>query len=334
MIRDLTRIGLVCLLSSAALAVGCSKPDGSRKPPPDADAHDEAAHVGAHDEGPHGEGEKEEAAVEHIELPAEAREASGIAVEVAGPQAIDVSLTLPGEIVPNAERLAHIVPRFPGIVREVRKRLGEHVSQGEVLAVIEGNQSLSTYEVRSLLSGTVIAHHITLGEFVRDDADILVVADLSTVWADISVYARDVGRVRQGQSVRIEAVGTSGSTVGTIDYIGSSVGEETRAAMARVVLPNPNRRWKPGTFVTATVVLETVHAAVAVPDAALQQVEGRTCLFVENGTGFVVRPVVVGRTDGAWTEVVSGLTRGERIATRGSFVLKSELMKSEASHGH
>ena len=81
-------------------------------------------------------------------------------------------------------------------------------------------------------------------------------------------------------------------------------------------------------------MLEAVRAAVAVPDAALQQVEGRTCVFVESGADFVVRPVVVGRTDGAWTEITSGLSRGERVATRGSFVLKSELMKSEASHGH
>ena len=334
MIKIVTRIMLTCLLGMAALAIGCAKPAEQRNPAQNADAHEDATHAGAHDEASHGDGASDAGSEERVEMPAAAREASGIDVQAAGPHDINVRLTLPGEVVPNAERLAHIVPRFPGIVREVRKRLGDHASQGEVLAVIEGNQSLSTYEVRSLSSGTVVSHHITLGEFVRDDADIFVIADLSTVWVDISVYARDVDRVRKGQSVNIEAVGSAGSTLGTIDYIGSSVGEDTRAATARVVLPNPNRKWKPGTFVTAKVVVEAVRAAVAVPDGALQQVEGRTCVFVESGADFVVRPVVVGRTDGAWTEIASGLSRGERIATRGSFVLKSELMKSEASHGH
>ena len=100
------------------------------------------------------------------------------------------------------------------------------------------------------------------------------------------------------------------------------------------MLANGNRRWMPGAYVTAHVVTESVLAPVAVPDAALQQVEGRTCVFVEDGDGFVARTVTTGRTDGKWTEILSGLKPAERIVVRGSFVLKSELLKSEAGHDH
>lgn len=189
------RILVVSLLGGATL-LGCAPSRGTNEPADEHEAHAEAGH----DEGAHEEGE-----ATRVALDAEARAASGIVVAPAGPHTIRIGLDLPGEIVPNADRLAHIVPRFPGIAREVRKRLGDEVEQGDVLAVVEGNQSLSTYEVRSLISGTVIEKHITLGEFVRDDADIYVVADLSTVWANVSVYSRDVSRVRRGQSVRIEA---------------------------------------------------------------------------------------------------------------------------------
>lgn len=318
------RILVVSLLGGATL-LGCAPSRGTNEPADEHEAHAEAGH----DEGAHEEGE-----ATRVALDAEARAASGIVVAPAGPHTIRIGLDLPGEIVPNADRLAHIVPRFPGIAREVRKRLGDEVEQGDVLAVVEGNQSLSTYEVRSLISGTVIEKHITLGEFVRDDADIYVVADLSTVWANVSVYSRDVSRVRRGQSVRIEAVGGGSAAVGTIDYIGSSVGEETRAASARVVLANADHRWKPGTFVTARIFVETVAAAVAVPGAALQRIEGRDCVFVADAGGFVARTVTLGRTDGEWTEITSGLSPGERIATRGSFVLKSELLESQAGHQH
>ena len=70
------------------------------------------------------------------------------------------------------------------------------------------------------------------------------------------------------------------------------------------------------------------------PDAALQIIEGETLVFVKDGDGFIGRVVKIGRTDGQWTEITSGLKPGELIAARGSFVLKSELLKSEAGHGH
>lgn len=314
----------------AVLAAGCSGPRGDTPAAHVGDSHEEA--TGHTEEG--GTAAHAEEAPGHVEMPRDASEASGIVVQAAQARTIRRGLALPGEVVPNADRVAHIVPRFPGIVREVRKRLGDHVEEGEILAIVEGNQSLAPYEVRSLSAGTVIEKHATLGEFVRDDADIFVVADLGTVWVDVSVYARDVGRVQRGQPVRVNAVGSDVSATGTVDYVGSSVREETRAATAHVVLPNPGGRWTLGTFVTATIFIESLPVKVAVPDAALQTVEGRTCVFVEDGDGFTLRPVALGRTDGEWTEIASGLKAGERVATRGSFVLKSEVLKSEAGHGH
>ncbi|MCC6650501.1 MAG: efflux RND transporter periplasmic adaptor subunit [Candidatus Eisenbacteria bacterium] len=236
--------------------------------------------------------------------------------------------------MPNADRVAHVVPRFSGIAREVRKGLGDDVRSGEVLAIIEGNQSLSTYAVNSLISGTVIEKHITLGEFVRDDQDIFVVADLTSVWVQVAVYARDLVRIQRGQNVLVESVGAGPSSQGRIDYVGAVVGEATRAATARVVLPNPGGRWRPGTFITAHIAVDERQVPVAVPDNAVQRFEGRDCVFVEAGDSFVARPVVLGKNDGQWVEILSGLESGERFAFRGSFVLKSELQKSEASHDH
>ncbi len=323
MMEALVRVALVGLFAASLGATGCSKRNAAKDEAP----AETGSGTTAHDE-------HEGSAKDRIEFSDDARVASGIEVKPVGAHEIRVELALPGEIGPDADRLAHIVPRFPGIARKVAKRLGDSVRQGEVLALIEGNQSLATYEVKSLIAGTVIEKHVTLGEFVRDDADVYVVADLSRVWVNISVYARDVHRIRRGQSVRVEAVEGGGSAVGVIDYIGASVGDETRAANARVVLPNGNRSWMPGAFVTAHIATESVNAPVAIPDAALQQVEGRTCVFVEDGGGFASRTVTTGRTDGKWTEIRSGLKSGERIVVSGSFVLKSELLKSEAGHDH
>jgi len=295
------------------------------------DEHTHGEEVGGHEEAGHAEEVHEEG---RVVLPPETVAAAGILVDTAGPHAIKLVLDLPGEVTPNADRLAHIVPRFPGIAREVKKGLGDAVQNGEVLAIVESNESLSPYEVRSLISGTVIEKHITLGEFVQDDADVFVVADLSTVWVNVTVYARDLARVRKGQRVDLSVVGGGPRGSGVIDYIGAVLGEATRAAVARVAVSNPSREWRPGMFVTASVVLEEFAAAVAVPDSALQRLEDEDVVFVVEHGAFEARPVVVSRTDGKWTEILSGLSPGERYVVRGGFLLKSELKKSEASHEH
>src|SRR5690606_36339709 len=79
----------------------------------------------------------------------------GIETAPAGPRTMHIGLDLPGEVVLNADRLAHVVPRFPGIAKEVKKALGDRVSADEVLAVIESNESLARYDVRSMISGVV-----------------------------------------------------------------------------------------------------------------------------------------------------------------------------------
>lgn len=281
-------------------------------------------------EGEAAEHTREESGGEgRVALSPEAIASARIETAEAGPHAIRLRLDLPGEIVPNAERVARIVPRFPGIATEVRKALGDPVEKGEVLAVIESNESLAPYEVRSLIAGTVIAKRVVLGEFAKDDTDMFVVADLSTVWVAITVYARDLGQVCKGQRVDIAVVGGGPAGASTIDYIAPVLGESARAATARAVLANPASAWRPGMFVTARVLLDETPAAVSVRSGAIQNIDDKPVVFVAEGDAFVPRPVELGRTDGEWAEIVSGLSAGDRYVTRGAFVLKSELRKSE-----
>ena len=264
----------------------------------------------------------------------EALAANNVKIAKAGPGKISQIIELPGEIVLNADKVAHIVPRFPGIVLKVEKNLGDYVQAGEVLAVIQSNQSVSPYEVKSLVSGTIIDKHITKGEFVRDENDIYIVADLSTVWIKISVYAKYLGQVKVGQKVRITASGIDEEAIGVIDYIGPIVGERTRTGQARVVLQNPGKIWLPGLFVTAKILVSDVQVPLAVPDDAVQTVEGFPAVFVFEGGKFHAKPVQLGMNDGKMIEILSGLKPGEEYAASNSFLLKAEFGKSEAGHAH
>src|SRR6266852_854491 len=92
--------------------------------------------------------------------------AAGIELAKASPGVLRDSLLLNGMVQPNQESLVQVTPRFPGIVRDVRKRIGDRVQKGEVLAIVESNQSLTRYELKAALAGTVIDRQTTLGEYV------------------------------------------------------------------------------------------------------------------------------------------------------------------------
>ncbi len=116
------------------------------------------------------------------------------------------------------------------------------------------------------------------------------------------------------------------------------IGAETRTALARVVLPNSDGRWRPGLFVTARIEGGEEEVGVLIPKTALQSIDGEAVVFVETGDGFASRPVVTGRSDRSHVEVRSGLSEGERYIADGAFVLKARIvtsgLDSHAGHGH
>jgi len=122
-----------------------------------------------------------------VVLGPEATAKAGIEVLIAGPASIRSTLLLRGRLVPNENLVAHIMPRFDGLAREVRKALWDTVEKDELLVVVEGNESLHPYEVRSRIAGTVVAKDVAPGEAVSSAREMFVVADLRNVWADLDV---------------------------------------------------------------------------------------------------------------------------------------------------
>lgn len=283
-----------------------------------------------HETGDHGP----EAHDNHIAMDAATRAEFGVETAQAGPGVLRLHRTLPGEVRANADRLAHIVPRYEGIVRDVRASVGDRVRAGQTLAVVEGDASLTDFSVRTALAGTVVQRHVSLGEAVSRDQALFVVADLDSVWIDIAVHLRDLDAVHEGDPVTVSCGRHDAGVTANIGYVAPVVDEATRTATARVVLPNDDRHWRPGMFVTAVLETGADPVDVAVPPSALFTVEGRTCVFVETDEGFEPRPVTVGRRADDLTEITSGLTAGETYVALGGFTLKAELEKASFGDGH
>jgi cobalt-zinc-cadmium efflux system membrane fusion protein len=179
----------------------------------------------------------------------------------------------------------------------------------------------------------VIAKHVAVGEVLKDDTEAFVVADLSTVWVDLNVPVADLLLVRKGQRVVVEA-GAAMQAEGTIGYVSPVVAEETRTAVTRVVLPNPDGRWRPGLFVTATIAVSDTPVSLLIPKTALQTVDGQPSVFVQTPEGFAPRPVTLGRANETQVEITAGLQAGERYAATETFVLKADLGKGAGAHDH
>lgn len=258
----------------------------------------------------------------------------GIELATAGPGLLQQHMDLTGEIIIDPGRLAHIVPRFPGIVKEVRKEIGSRVQKGEVLAIIESNESLSPYEVISLIQGTVIDMHLTLGEVVSDASHTFTIADLSKVWINLSIYQKDLPYVNLNQTVIISAGPNMKEAIGKITYITPIIEEKTRTATARVKLPNPDGRWKPGLFVTGRVITDEVEVPVRVPKTALEMMENQTVVFIKTDKGFRAQPVLGRRENEKFVEIISGLETGQEYVAKNGFIIKAELGKKAFSDEH
>lgn len=258
----------------------------------------------------------------------------GVETAEAGPGVLRDWRRLPAEVRASADRVAHLVPRYEGVVTEVRAGIGDRVKPGQVLAKIENSATLVTFPVTTMLGGVVIDRTLSLGEAVGRDKPVFVIADLDTVWVDIAVYLRDLELVDVGQPVTVLCGRHDEPVHDRIDYVSPVVDEATRTATARVVLANHDLHWRPGMFATAQVLVDETEVPVAVPPSALLLVDGSTSVFVRSGDEFVPRAVVVGRATDELVEIVQGLAPGETYVVRNGFTLKAELEKASFGDGH
>ncbi|MCJ2048670.1 efflux RND transporter periplasmic adaptor subunit [Methylobacterium sp. J-070] len=203
------------------------------------------------------------------------------------------------------------------------------------------NQStLRRYPLRAPLAGRIVERRVDVGTAVGkegDPADLYTVADLSTVWIELSVPTLDLALVREGAPVAVTP-GRPGDAQrraeGRVIFVSPFLNADTRSARVVVTLPNADLAWRPGTFVTAEVEIARDAVPVRIPKAAVQTLAGRSVVFVRTDEGFETRAIELGRSDDEAHEVTAGLEAGAEIAVGNTFLLKAELGKADADHDH
>ncbi len=212
--------------------------------------------------------------------------------------------------------------------REARNRLELlGVPRQEVERLNREDTIKADVHLRAPFDGRVIMRKITRGEVVEMQQKLFTVADLSDVWVVGNVPEKDVQFIRKDQKVNVIVSAYPHAIIpGTITYVGDVLDPATRTMRLRVTVLNPNRLLKPEMFATVLVYASPTPDALTVPLEAVQNGPTGRMVFVQRGTNdFEVRRVKVESEQGELVTVLEGVSVGEQVVTKGSFVLKSEM---------
>jgi RND family efflux transporter MFP subunit len=210
------------------------------------------------------------------------------------------------------------------------------IAEAEIEALISTKSVRPFLAVRAPFNGRIIEQAAVVGDGLEPGASLFRVADLSTLWASVRIYEKDLAAVRPGAEAVFRTQAFPGEEFrGRLLLIGGVMDERTRTVEGRAEVANPRDELKPGMYVEASVAAGEKRRALVIPESALQDFQSRPVVFVQTGPGaFDLRLVETGeRTEGR-VEVVRGLAEGEVVVTSGSFLLKSEMLKKTMGDEH
>lgn len=299
-----------------------------------AQAHDDHAHEEEHNDhgekDEHGHDEHEEG---KTEIAPDAAKNAGVKTAKAGPVTIEDVVPLTGRITINQNARADVRARFEGIVRSVKANLGESVEKGQILAVVEANESLQNYNVTAPINGVILERNTNIGD-VANGQPLFVIADLSSVWAKFHIFPKDADKIKSGQNVRVHTLNESKEDVATIDMLFPTADELSQTLVAITTLSNKTGQWRPGMTVEGDVSIAEKTVPLAVKASALQTMEGEKVVFIKKGESYEKKAVITGMSNSEYVEIKSGLETGQEYVSEGSFIIKADLLKSGAEHNH
>ncbi len=184
--------------------------------------------------------------------------------------------------------------------------------------------------LKAPFSGVITSFHVVEGEAVEPSTELLAVTDMSWLWVLADVPEKDLAHVQPGKAVRVRVTSYPGRVFeGKINYVADAIDPKTRTAKARCLVRNSDGLLKLEMFATVEIPVDGANPVLAVPDSSIQQIDGRSVVFVRTSeTEFQKREVRTGLASGGYTEIRSGLKAGESVASRGSFVVKTAFLRA------
>lgn len=295
---------------------------------------DEQAHEKEHETAQHSEHEHEHDEDSHSsDIAPDIAKASGIALATAEAGLIEKHVQVYGRLATPPTRQAQVRARFPGLVISLHANTGDSVKAGQVLAVVESNESLRRYEVKAPISGVVQERWINQGE-ITTDAPLFTLLDQDELWAELTIFPSQRAEVKVKQSVHVRHQGHDhNSRIISITPANSS-GSALPYVLARVPLKNEHRDMVAGDKVVADIDTQSLEVPVRIERQAIQELDGQSVVFVAHEGKYEARPVKLGLEDDHYSQVLKGLSAGEQYVVRNSYLIKADIGKAAAEHSH
>lgn len=244
-------------------------------------------------------------------------------------------LQVNGFIEPNETKVSRIIPKHPGVVREIYVKLGDYVQIGQKLAQIEANGSEVRYFLTAKIPGYITQKEMVVGQFVSAQHPNLVITNLDEVWAHLIIPDHYISQVKIGQSMLIKDWENTLEYEGNIDLLAKTLYKDSQSLLVRVTMKNKEHRWHPGTFIKGYWKITHDHEMIVIPRSAIQTVEEKESVYImEEPYHFKPVPVEIHSANEDQVQIAHGLEAGDQVVVQNSFILKAESGKSEAGHSH
>lgn len=222
----------------------------------------------------------------------------------------------------------HLLDEQVADTARIKNRLDNFgLSPAQVDAIVKAKDLSIQLPVIAPRDGVIVQRQAVVGEPVQTTTPLFAIADLNTMWVHLHVYESHLRFIQLNQALTFFPDGLSGEGFkGTVTWISPEIDAETRAIQLRAEVANRDGALRANMFGKGELLLEQPHPRLVVPQAAVQSHHGDHVVFVQKPDNvFEVRRIVVGLKDDKFWEVTAGLDPGEKVATTGSFLLKSNL---------
>ncbi|WP_018416573.1 efflux RND transporter periplasmic adaptor subunit [Teredinibacter turnerae] len=238
---------------------------------------------------------------------------------------ISQTVTVYGSVTQAPENSYKIYARFPGIIKTVNVAIGDTVKKGDRIATIESNESLKSYPIYAPISGVIVQRHANPGEPTQQRR-LLTITNLDTVWVEFRIYPEKHAKVRAGQpvSISINDKAIRSNVAHLIPVEGKPY------VLARVNLDNNTLMLTPGLLAKGKIHTNEFDVSLVVAKDAVQELGERLGVFVKEEETYEFAPLVLGKSDDRFVEVLSGLKHDAEYVSENSYLIKADILKSEA----
>lgn len=242
---------------------------------------------------------------------------------------MNLGFPIPNGIAKLSPRQQASAVQFLGLPQNLIQQLSQQVASGNLLPI------------RAPFDGSVISREVVAGEAVDSAKPLFVIADTTRMWLTLNMRQDEMRYIKLGQKVMFKIGDQPEEAEGLISWISTTVDEKTRTVKVRADLPNPDGVLRANTFGTGRIILREEKNAITVPSEAMQWEGDCIILFVRDKNYFKkdalkffhVRKVRPGAKDEKYTEILAGVLPGEVVATRGSAMLRGELLRGNLGAG-